>query len=114
MGDHIFLKVLGVAIVALIAALWLPGGQPPEEYKFLPWQIEVTDDGYSSVFGITLGKSTLAEVEQQFQEPAEISLFATDDGDRVVEAYFNSVSLSGFRAKIVAILGFSDEELRGM
>lgn len=80
MGDHIFLKVLGVTIIALAAALWLPGGQPPEEYKNLPWQIEVTPDGLSQVFGVTLGKSTLSDVENQFQEPAEISLFATDAG----------------------------------
>lgn len=112
MGDHIFLKVMGVTIIALIAALWLPGGQPPEEYKNLPWQIEVTGDGHSKVFGITLGQSTLGEVEQQFQEPSEISLFATDDGERVVEAYFNTVILNGFKAKMVATLGFNDEQLQ--
>ncbi len=112
MGDHIFLKVMGVTIIALIAALWLPGGQPPEEYKNLPWQIEVTGDGYSKVFGITLGQSTLGEAEQQFQEPSEISLFATDDGERVVEAYFNTVTLNGFKAKMVATLGFNDEQLQ--
>lgn len=114
MGDYIFLKVLGVTVIALIAALWLPGGQPPEEYKYLPWQIEVTGDGYSRVFGITLGKSTLDEVEQQLQEPAEITLFSIDNGERAVEAYFKTVTLSGFRAKIVATLGFSDEALQGM
>jgi len=113
-GDHIFLKVLGVTIIALAVALWLPGGQPPEEYKNLPWQIEVTPAGLSQVFGVTLGKSTLDEVENQFQEPAEISLFATDAGERVVEAYFNTVTLNGFKAKIVATLGFSKEELQGM
>ncbi|WP_419604529.1 hypothetical protein [Thiolapillus sp.] len=114
MGDHIFLKVLGVTIIALAAALWLPGGQPPEEYKNLPWQIEVTPDGLSQVFGVTLGKSTLSDVENQFQEPTEISLFATDAGERVVEAYFNTVTLNGFKAKIVVTLGFSGEELQGM
>lgn len=112
MGDHIFLKVMGVTIIALIAALWLPGGPPPEEYRNLPWQIEVTGDGHSKVFGITLGQSTLGEVEKQFQEPSEISLFATDDGERVVEAYFNTVMLNGFKAKMVATLGFNDEQLQ--
>ncbi len=114
MGDHIFLKVLGVTIIALIAALWLPGGQPPEEYRYLPWQIEVTPDGHSQVFGITLGKSTLEEVEQQFQEPSEISMFSIDNGERVVEAFFNTVTLSGFKAKMVVTLGFSGEALQGM
>ncbi|WP_456415389.1 hypothetical protein [Thiolapillus sp.] len=112
MGKPVFLKVLGFAALALIAALWLPGGQPPEEYKRLPWQIEVSDDGYSSVFGITLGKSTLGEVEQQLQEQPQISLFATDDGVRVVEAYFNTVNINGFKAKMVATLGFDEAQLQ--
>ncbi|HID45584.1 MAG TPA: hypothetical protein EYP34_07505 [Chromatiaceae bacterium] len=114
MGDRVFLKVMAVTVIALVAALWLPGGQPPEEYKYLPWQIEVTPDGLSQVFGITLGKSTLDEVENHFQEPAEVSLFATDDGKRMVEAFFNTVTMSGFKAKVVATLGFSNEELQGM
>jgi hypothetical protein len=114
MGDHIFLKVLGVTLVALIAALWLPGGQPPEEYKNLPWQIEVDGEGYSRVFGITLGKSPLHDVEQQFQEQSEISLFATDSGNMAVEAYFNTITLNGFKAKMVATLGFDQEQLQSM
>ncbi len=99
-------------MIALAAALWLPGGQPPEKYDNLPWQIEVSGDGYSTVFGITLGKSTLGEVEQLLQEQPKISLFATDDGDRVVEAYFNTVTISGFKAKMVATLGFNEEQLQ--
>ncbi len=112
MGDHIFLKVLAVTLVAIVAALFLPGGQPPEPYENLPWQIEVLDDGHSRVFGIVLGRSTLGEVEQHLQEPAEVSLFAVDGGERVVEAYFNTVMLNGFKARIVATLGFSATELQ--
>ena len=114
MGDHIFLKVLGVTIIALVAALWLPGGQPPEEYKNLPWQIEVDGEGYSQVFGITLGKSTLHDVEQQFQEQSEISLFVSDNKDMIVEAYFNTITLNGFKAKMVATLDFTPEQLQSM
>ena len=114
MGDHIFLKVLGVTLLLIGAALFLPGGQPPEEYRNLPWQIETFDDGSSQVFGVHLGSSTLDQVEQQFQEPSEVSMFATDEGERVVEAYFNSVTLSGLKAKIVATLGFSNAQLQEM
>ncbi|BAO44589.1 hypothetical protein [Thiolapillus brandeum] len=114
MGDHIFLKVLGVTLLLIVAALLIPAGQPPEEYRNLPWQIEVMDDGSSRVFGVHLGASTLDQVEQQFQEPSEVSMFATDDGERVVEAFFNSVTLSGLKSKIVATLGFSDAQLQAM
>ncbi len=114
MGDHIFLKVLGVTLLLIVAAWFLPGGQPPEEYRNLPWQIETFDDGSSQVFGVHLGNSTLDQVEQQFQEPSEVSMFATDEGQRMVEAFFNSVTLSGLKAKIVVTLGFSDAQLQEM
>jgi hypothetical protein len=114
MGEHIFLKVLGVTLLLIAAALFIPVGQPPEEYENLPWQVEVFDDGSSKVFGIHLGETTLDQVEQQFQEPSEVSMFATDEGERVVEAFFNTVTLSGLKAKIVATLRFSDMELQNM
>ncbi|WP_457674504.1 hypothetical protein, partial [Thiolapillus sp.] len=59
-------------------------------------------------------KTTLEEMEQQFQEPAAVSLFAPDAGERVVEAYFNTVTLSGFKARVVATLGFSPEQLQAI
>ncbi|WP_456373597.1 hypothetical protein [Thiolapillus sp.] len=114
MGEHIFLKVLGVTLLLIVAALFIPVGQPPEEYENLPWLIEVFDDGSSKVFGVHLGESTLDQVEQQFQEPAEVSMFATDAGERAVEAFFNSVTLSGLKAKVVATLDFSETELQAM
>ncbi len=114
MGDHIFLKVLGVTLLLIVAALFLPGGQPPEEYRNLPWQIKVFDDGTSQVLGVHLGSSTLEQVEQQFQEPSEVSMFATDDGKRVVEAFFNSVTLSGLKAKVVVTLGLSEAQLQNI
>ena len=112
MGKSVFWPVLLISIGAVILAVMLPGGRPPELPRHLPWQIEVLPDGSSRVFGVTLGKSTLGEMEQQFQEQAEVSLFATDAGDKVVEGYFNTVTLNGLKAKMVATLGFSPEQLQ--
>lgn len=112
MGKPVFLLVLGATLLALAAALLLPGGRPPEKPVNLPWQIEVTPDGLSRVFGITLGKSTLSELEQALQEEASVSLFSADQGKKVVEAYFNTVTLSGLKARMVATVDFTAEELQ--
>ncbi|HIE54969.1 MAG TPA: hypothetical protein EYP90_07290 [Chromatiaceae bacterium] len=112
MGGNVFWPVVTVSVIAVFLAVMLPGGRPPEPARHLPWQIEVLPDGGSRVFGITLGKSTLAEVEQQFQEEAEVSLFVADSGARVAEAFFNSVTLNGLKARMVVTLGFSDDQLQ--
>ena len=112
MGKTVFWPVLLISVAAVVVAVLLPGGRSPEPPRHLPWQIEVLPDGGSHVFGVTLGKSTLGEMEQQLQEEAEVSLFATDAGERVVEGYFNTVTLDGLKSKMVATLGFSDEQLQ--
>jgi len=111
-GRNVFWPVLLVSIAAVILAVMLPGGRPPEPPRYLPWQIEVLPDGSARVFGVTLGKSTLGEMEQLLQEQAEVSLFATDAGEKVVEGYFNTVTLDGLKAKMVATLGFTPEQLQ--
>ena len=112
MKKHVFWWVLLISVAAVMLAVMLPGGRPPEPARHLPWQIEVLPDGSSRVFGITLGRTTLGEMEQQLQEQAEVSLFATDAGDKVVEGYFNTVTLDGLRAKMVATLGFDEKQLQ--
>lgn len=112
MGRSVFWPVLLVSVGAVILAVVLPGGRPPEPPRNLPWQIEVLPDGDSRVFGITLGRTTLGEMEQRLQEEAEVSLFTTDDGERMVEAFFNTVTLDGLKAKMVATLGFDRELLQ--
>ncbi len=111
MGRTVFWPVLVLALVAVAAAVFLPGGRKAEPPRHLPWQIELLPDGGSRVFGITLGRTTLGEMERQLGEEAEVSLFATDDGERVVEAYFNDVTLDGLKARMVAVLDFPPEVL---
>ncbi len=106
MGRSVFWPVLLFSLAAVILAMWLPGGPRPRPPHDLPWQIERLPDGSSRVFGVALGRTTLAEMEQHLQERAEVSLFAADSGSRVVEAYFNKVVLDGLKAKMVATLGF--------
>jgi len=113
MERHIFLSVLAVTIIALAVAMFIPGqrGEMPDN---LPWQIEQTPSGSTRVFGIELGKTTLGEVEQLINEPAEVSLFAKDDSQQVIEAYFDNVDFSGLRARMVLVVALGQEEIEAM
>lgn len=113
MEKHTFLSVLAVTLVALAVAMFIPGKQA-EKPSNLPWQIELTPSGTTRVFGIELGKTTLAEIEALIREPAEVSLFARDNGQRVVEAYFDNVDFSGLRARMVLVMELGQQEIEAM
>jgi hypothetical protein len=91
--------IASVALLGLAAIIW-PSSQPTERQRNLPWQIDRTEGGSTMVFGITLGRSTLDEVENRLQEASTISMFKADDRYSV-EAYFDQVTLGGLKAKIV-------------
>ena len=63
------------------------------------------------MFGLSLGESTLQDAEQVFHATAEVSLFvpaAENDqrikDQRIVEAYFDKVTLGGLSARLVAVI----------
>ena len=113
MERHTFLFVLAITLIALAVAMFIPGQQLDKPVN-LPWQIEQTESGSTRVFGIELGKTTLGEVETIIGEPAEVTLFARDEGERVVEAYFNSVDFSGLRARLVLVMALRESEIDAM
>jgi hypothetical protein len=117
MERYIFLGVLLFSLLAVAIGIMVPGNtrqstQP--EAVYLPWQIETTASGSIRVLGLELGHSTLAEAQQRFREPYEVSLFARDGGERVVEAYFDSITLSGLRARVVLVMALTPEQLDGL
>lgn len=94
----------GLAIATLLglaAAIFIPSGKSPDKTPLLPWQVTVDANGNSSVFGLTIDKSTLSEAENLYQEKSTVSLFATPDNVYAVEAFFERLYLSGIRANLV-------------
>ncbi|MEN8170645.1 MAG: hypothetical protein ABFS08_10525 [Pseudomonadota bacterium] len=113
MERYIFLGVLLFSLIALGIGMLLPGKSVQEAEPYLPWQIEKTAKGSSRVFGLELGTSTLLEAQNRFRELYEVSMFARDDGDKVVEVYFDSITLSGLRARVVLVMELTPEQLNG-
>ena len=110
---HIFAGVLLGTVLILALAMLIPSNLD-QVGSHLPWQIELDHQGRTQVFGTTLGKSPMGELEQRIGEPVVLSLFAHDDGKRVVEGFFDNVGLGGLRAKMVVVLDYSEDELEAM
>ncbi len=107
-----FFIVMVVAIMLVVVAILVPG-QKNDDLHYFPWNITPTDDGSITVFGLTLGQSTLRDIENRLQEEAVVSMFREkDDGSLKVEAYFDRSSLAGFRAKMVVELSLTEQQLQ--
>ncbi len=113
MERNIFLTVLGGTALFLAIALFLPGGTPDPDPK-LPWKITIDPNGNSTVFGLTLGKSTLADGQQILSDIGEVDLLISKDGSKSVEAYFDGIFLNGLKANFVFTLELDEEALEAM
>jgi hypothetical protein len=101
MERKIFLSVFIAALIAVALAVLLPGGRTVDKHPRLPWLIRVDETGYSTVFGLTLGRSTLAEVQEAFQEQGKTNLFVSPEQRFYFETYFKGLYLDGIRADLV-------------
>ncbi len=111
MGGKTVLGVIATSIIAIAAGLLLTPKTVMEKRTDLPWQITINSDGTSEVFGLTLGRSTLADATRKIQEPPEITMFVSPDGKKAVEAYFEQVTLGNLRAKMVVTAALDEQQL---
>jgi hypothetical protein len=110
---HLF-GLIGLGVLAAVAAVLSPGGRPPDPDPRLPWKIELDGAGGSSVFGIALGKTTLAQARKILRDDGEVRMFRSGGERLAVEAYFQRIALSGLRADIVLALEVAPERLTAM
>jgi len=114
MERKIALSILALALLAIGIAIIMPGGrQAPVDPK-LPWDIQVHPDGGSSIFGLTLGQSSVSDVRQLLQEEGEVTLFVKPDGKINIEAFFERVFLSGLKANWVIAVDLTQEQMQPM
>lgn len=115
MDKKIILGVIALVVVSISILLMLPNNSvnTPDT---LPWNITHPTPDTTRVLGVTLGQSTLGEVELAFKNQAEleISLFKPNDAPMGVEAFFDEVNFNGLKAKIVLTIAVSPEEMQGM
>ncbi len=96
---------------ALLAAL-LAGCQPtPPEHPFLPWEVEVNGQGQVSVFGVTLGESTLLDFKRRYNQKADLAIFAQPGEPLSMEAFFGRMNVGPLTAKVILVAEVDPETL---
>jgi len=104
-----YLFLIVFAFVILITSI------NDQRYKIssdnLPWQITLTENGLSKVFGITITETSVRDALESLQAYPEIAAFEHKNGRRNLEAYISSISLSGLNAKIILEYAVNDEDL---
>lgn len=108
------LGILALALMAIGLLMWLPGGRAPDPDPKLPWRITAHADGSASVFGLTLGTSTLAEARRILGDTGEATLFLAPGGALTLEVFFQQVFLSGLRADFVLGLDLDPGQAQAM
>lgn len=73
----------------------------------LPWEVATSPDGGSEVFGIALGRSTLAQAEQRFGDGLRLALVSAQGQPPSLEAYVESFHAGFIDGKLV--LAFAAE-----
>ncbi|MCB1752242.1 MAG: hypothetical protein KDI74_11025 [Gammaproteobacteria bacterium] len=111
MDRKIILGVIALTLVTLALAILLPGGRSTGPNPKLPWNITLDEAGLPTVFGLTLGKSTLGEARRNFQEQGVTNLFVSPQRKFAVETYFQSLYLSGIKADMVVALDLQQAQL---
>lgn len=114
MERKIFLGILTVTLIALAAAILLPGGRKVDEHPKLPWNLQVDSEGNLSVFDLVLGESNLAQARNSFQAQGKANLFLTPENRYMVEVYFQNIYLSGLKADVVLNLELPEERAKEM
>ena len=85
-----------------------------ESHTDLPWQIKQDEHQRSTVFGVTLGETTLKSIQEQWHARPSIALFANRSDDLSLEAYFERITLGPFQVKVVARLQAEESWLKSI
>lgn len=111
------LSLIAFVLVVLIVPFLMPGigrqeGVDPN--RNLPWQIETDAQGGSSVFGLQLGVSTLAEVRRLLGPEIDVAMIAEPNEAGTLEGYYSQVALGFVLAKVIVTFDASKEQLAAM
>ena len=82
-----FLPAFLLIIIVLAVYPFLGDKGPAQKVTGLPWQIDVLEDGATRVFGIVLGRSSLAEAHDALGRDTELAVMQDKDGSQSLEMY---------------------------
>ena len=80
----------------------------------LPWQVEMSSQGSTRVFGLTLGESRFADAESTLGARYTLALFGAKTEAPQLEAFYREVAVGGLTGRMVLNLTLPEEDLRAM
>lgn len=108
-------QVIAILTVVAIAALVLlrpdSDRQSAPAIQGLPWQIEVSADGGSRVFGLALARSTLDDARVRFGDGMKIGIVAAKGEAGALEAYYDTVTAGVILGKMILVASLDPETL---
>ncbi|MGM9485993.1 hypothetical protein [Ideonella sp. YS5] len=103
--------VLALAATLLLLALgwgwgaWRASSMAPQgDSSGLPWQVNLTPDGGSAVFGMALGRTSVADLETRFGDGLRLALAGGQGQPPALEAYVESFHAGFIDGKLVLSL----------
>ena len=115
------MKIALAIIVAALAILlgpvvWQFAHYQPQDVPSsgLPWQIETLPGGEAQVFGLTLGRSTLADARARFGPEMQLAVIAEPDERGNVEGYYEGVTAGFVAGKLIVTAELPPEAIDGM
>ena len=115
------MKIALAIIVAALAILlgpvvWQFAHYQPQDVPTsgLPWQIETLPGGEAQVFGLTLGRSTLADARARFGPEMQLAVIAEPDERGNVEGYYEGVTAGFVAGKLIVTADLPPEAIDGM
>lgn len=109
----IILLAAGVTWLFLSSSLEKPP-MDTQPLVSMPWQIEAHDDGTSTVFGITLEKTTADELINQLGIDHEIAIISDQQDNSGLEIYYGYFTTGPIKGKLIARVTADNDTLYDM
>lgn len=113
-------KILGLVALAVLSVWFVAIMRPPGATRSTlgqdwPWQAVAGPDGTTlTVFGLTLGRSTLREAVAKLGRRYDLAVFADPGNMLSLEAYFRDVSVGDLTARMVLTARLPPEQLEAL
>lgn len=88
--------MIGTALMILV----IGGQRSVNQMDYLPWDVDVLDNGATRVFGITLNKTRIQDANQILSSFPETRLIAEIPEAPQLVAYYDDINIGGFTAEI--------------
>lgn len=110
-----FVLILLLIVAAVVTAPFLlEPDMPAPALQDLPWRVEVHADESSTVFGLRLGHSTLADAQARFGEEMELAVIAAPGEAGDLEAYIGRFTAGVLTGKLVLSADLPDDSVRAL